>query len=218
MCFLLQITALWPWTSIKYLRDIFPDSICSFHVSVAYLGILKIFQMVPLFYIRYGDLFGFPSGSVVKNAPINTGDTGDMDSVPGLGRFPGEGNCNWLQYSCLRNPGDKRACLITAHDSDIMQQLSTHTTVICAQWSSMLLTFINTILWLFWGFTNCPFIRWITKSIKNEINVLTAPLTSFPPFLSLSLDFRILWNIAILKLGHLISLIMIENMGEKEIN
>ena len=84
------------WASSKYLRDIFLNSIFSFHVSVSYLGILKIFQMVPLFCVRYGDLWGFPSGSVVKNAPVNAGDTGDMGSIPGLGRFPGEGNGNPL--------------------------------------------------------------------------------------------------------------------------
>ena len=43
---------------------------------------------------------GFPGGSVVKNLPANAGDTG---SVPGLGRSPGEGNGNPLQYSCLKN-------------------------------------------------------------------------------------------------------------------
>ena len=137
--------------------------------------------MVPLFCIRYGDLWGFPSGSVVKNAPVNAGDTGDMCSILGLGRFPGEGNGNWLQYSCLRNPVDRGAWWVTAHESDIMQQLSTHTMVICEQWSSVLLTLINIILWLYWGFTNCHSIRWIAKSINNEVSVLTALPTSFPP-------------------------------------
>ena len=32
---------------------------------------------------------GFPGGSVVKNPPTNAGDTGDVGSIPGLGRFPG---------------------------------------------------------------------------------------------------------------------------------
>ena len=41
---------------------------------------------------------GFPSGSLVKNLPTNAGDVG---LIPGLGRFPGEGNGNPLQYSCL---------------------------------------------------------------------------------------------------------------------
>jgi len=41
---------------------------------------------------------------VVKNPPDNAGDTG---SIPGSGRFPGRGNGNPLQYSCLENPMDR---------------------------------------------------------------------------------------------------------------
>ena len=41
---------------------------------------------------------------VVKNLPANAGDIRDTGSVPGLGRSPGEGNSNPLQYSCLENP------------------------------------------------------------------------------------------------------------------
>ena len=43
---------------------------------------------------------GFPGDSVVKEGPINAGDAG---SIPGLGRSPGEGNSNLLQYSWLEN-------------------------------------------------------------------------------------------------------------------
>ena len=43
----------------------------------------------------------FPSGSDGKASASNVGDPG---SIPGLGRFPGEGNGNPLQYSCLENP------------------------------------------------------------------------------------------------------------------
>ena len=39
---------------------------------------------------------GFPGGSVVKNPPANAGDLRDAGSIPGLGRSPGEGNCNPL--------------------------------------------------------------------------------------------------------------------------
>ena len=46
----------------------------------------------------------FPTGSVVKNPPANAGGTGDMGSIPGLGRSPGEGHGNPLQCSCLKNP------------------------------------------------------------------------------------------------------------------
>ena len=46
---------------------------------------------------------------MVKNLLANAGDTGDAGSVPGLGRSPGEGNGNPLQYSCLGNPMDRGA-------------------------------------------------------------------------------------------------------------
>ena len=39
----------------------------------------------------------FPGGSVVKNQPADTRDTGDRGSIPGLARSPGEGNGNLLQ-------------------------------------------------------------------------------------------------------------------------
>ena len=42
----------------------------------------------------------FPDGSDGKVSAYNMGDPG---SIPGLGRFPGEGNGNPLQYSCLEN-------------------------------------------------------------------------------------------------------------------
>ena len=45
---------------------------------------------------------GFPGGSVVKNLPANAGAVGDMGSIPGLGRLPGEGNGN-------QNPMDRGA-------------------------------------------------------------------------------------------------------------
>ena len=43
-------------------------------------------------------------GAVVKTLPANAGDLGDMGSIPGLGRSPGEGHGNPLQYSCLEIP------------------------------------------------------------------------------------------------------------------
>ena len=45
----------------------------------------------------------FPGGSDGKTSASNAGDLG---SIPGLGRSPGEGNGNPLQYSCLENPRD----------------------------------------------------------------------------------------------------------------
>ena len=43
--------------------------------------------------------FTFPGGSVEKNPPANAGDARDGGSIPGLGRSPGEGDGNLLQYS-----------------------------------------------------------------------------------------------------------------------
>ena len=52
---------------------------------------------------------GLPGGRVVKNLPANAGDTGDMSSISGSGRFPGVRNGNPLQCSCLENSMDRGA-------------------------------------------------------------------------------------------------------------
>ena len=49
---------------------------------------------------------GFPGGSDSKESACNAGDPG---SIPGSGRYPGEGNGNPLQYSCLENPMNRGA-------------------------------------------------------------------------------------------------------------
>ena len=53
------------------------------------------------YYVSCMDLF--PGGSEVKASACNAGDLG---SIPGWGRSPGEGNGNPLQYSCLKNHMD----------------------------------------------------------------------------------------------------------------
>ena len=55
---------------------------------------------------------GFPGSIVVKNLPANAG---DMGSIPGSGRFPGGGNGNPLQYSCLENSMDRRSWWAIVH-------------------------------------------------------------------------------------------------------
>ena len=52
---------------------------------------------------------------MVKNPPADVGDARDVGSVPGLGRSPGGGNGNPLQYSCLVNPMDSGAWQATVH-------------------------------------------------------------------------------------------------------
>ena len=70
---------------------------------------------------------GFLGGSVVMNLPANAGDAG---LIPGLGTFPGEGNSNPLQYSCLEIPMDRGAWWATVHvvtkELDTTERLSRH--------------------------------------------------------------------------------------------
>ena len=68
---------------------------------------------------------------VVKYLPANAGDTGDMDSIPGSGRSPGEGNGNPPQFSCLENLMDRGAWWTTVHGVTKNQtRLSNETTII----------------------------------------------------------------------------------------
>ena len=72
-------------------------------------------------------------GSEVKASACYAGDLG---SIPGSGRFPGEGNGNPLQYSCLENPMDGGAWWATVHGvaksqtrlSDFIHSLHSHLT------------------------------------------------------------------------------------------
>ena len=67
---------------------------------------------------------------VVKNPPANAGDVRDMGSIPGLGKSPGAGQGNLLQYSCLENPTDRGAWQATvrrvAKSWTQLKQLSVH--------------------------------------------------------------------------------------------
>ena len=55
---------------------------------------------------------GFPGGSVAKESACNAGNLG---SIPGLGKSPGEGNGNPLQYSCLEKLLGRGAWQATVH-------------------------------------------------------------------------------------------------------
>ena len=77
-----------------------------FSYQVKFKGIFHKFPV-------YGDGMGFPGGSVGKKSACNAGDPG---SIPGLGRSPGEGNGNPLQYSCLENFMDRGAWWAIVHE------------------------------------------------------------------------------------------------------
>ena len=71
-----------------------------FDVAVTVLLLVKITRLI--IKMQLSDItVGFPGGSDGKGSACNAGDLG---SVPGLGRFPGGGRGNPLQYSCLENP------------------------------------------------------------------------------------------------------------------
>ena len=70
---------------------------------------------------------GFPGGSDGKESICNAGDLG---SIPGLGRFPGGGHGNTLQYSWLKNPHRQRSLAgyspWISKESDTTERLSTN--------------------------------------------------------------------------------------------
>ena len=64
---------------------------------------------------------------MVKNTPAKAEDTGDAGSTAGLGRSPGGGNGNPLQYSCLENPmhrGARWATVLGGAECDMTQRLN----------------------------------------------------------------------------------------------
>ena len=67
---------------------------------------------------------------MVKKLPANGGDERDAGSISGLGRSPGEGHGNPLQYSCLENPLDRGAWQATVHgivkSQTYLERLSMH--------------------------------------------------------------------------------------------
>ena len=79
-------------------------------------------QFIDLLWPSHGRLvtWCFLGGSEVKASACNAGDLG---SIPGSGRSPGEGNANPLQYSCLENPMDRGAWQATIHGVEVRGKL-----------------------------------------------------------------------------------------------
>ena len=74
--------------------------------ALLYMGRCKRLNSLKSFIHIHLSYLGFPGGSDSKASACNVGDPG---LIPGLGRFPGEGNGNLLCYSCLENPIDRGA-------------------------------------------------------------------------------------------------------------
>ena len=76
---------------------------------------------------------------MVKNPPADAGASGDVGSIPGLGRSPRVGNGKPLQYSCLENSMDRGAWQGTVHGVEKSQtRLSTHVPVQFLSWEDPL--------------------------------------------------------------------------------
>ena len=60
-------------------------------------------------------IWSFPGESVIKNLLAAAGDAGDTGSIPVSGRYPGVGNANSLQYSCLENSMNRGTWRATVH-------------------------------------------------------------------------------------------------------
>ena len=85
---------------------------------------------------------------VVKNTPANAGALSDVGSIPRLGRVPGGGHGNPLQYSCLENPTDRGAWQATDHSVCVLNHVrlfATPRTVAC--WALLSMEFSRQEYW-----------------------------------------------------------------------
>ena len=110
---LLKLCVLYVWQYRKN-KSSFLDSMYLIKpwLAMAYKFILFFKSTLNRGILMY--TIGFPSGSVSKESACNAGDLG---SISGSGRSPGEGNGNPLQYPCLGNPMDRGTWRTTVHGS-----------------------------------------------------------------------------------------------------
>ena len=69
---------------------------------------------------------------MVKNPPANPEESGDKGTIPGLGRSPGGGNGNPLQYKCLENSMDRGTWRVAVHG--ITELDTQHNTQLITSW------------------------------------------------------------------------------------
>ena len=95
------------------------------------MWIVTFFFSISTMFSRFIHIVDFPSGSDDNESACNTGDLG---LIPGLGRSPGGGHGNPLQYSCLENPHGQRSLVGYSpwgrRESDMTERPSTHTSML----------------------------------------------------------------------------------------
>ena len=103
----IPLSTAWSHSEEKYTARNGPDlpKLRVFDASSCYLVCIRSFLLSDYWQ-------GFPGGSVGKESTCSTG---ELCSIPGLGRCPGEGNGSRLQCSCLENPMDRGAWWATVH-------------------------------------------------------------------------------------------------------
>ena len=89
------------WSPFQCNLTCFPDSL----IWLLHLPVYSVYFQYAFFF-SIPHMLGFPGGSDSKASVCNAGDPG---MIPGLGRYPGEGNGSPFQYSCLENPMDGEA-------------------------------------------------------------------------------------------------------------
>ena len=94
------------YTGFMSWYSIFTHTHTHTHISIYVHVYIHFYMCLPYIHM------GFPGKSVVKNPPANVGDVG---LIPGLGRSPGEGNGNPLQYSHLGNAMNRQSWRATVH-------------------------------------------------------------------------------------------------------
>ena len=112
---------------------------------------------------------------MVKNSPANTGDIRDVGSIPGLGRSPGRGHSNPLQYSCLENPMDRGAWWATVHR--VAQSWTSCSNLACMQTRTCLLE-VDELYWV------AVFNTWNIETVDSEtglVQISPWPLNIYEP-------------------------------------
>ena len=122
-----QAPSHWTVRELSFCFEIY----CYFCMWASWLLFSFFFFLICVILSHMAPTLGFPGGSVIKIASVNSGATGDMGSIPELGRYFAGGNGSLVQCSCLGNPMGRGAWQTTVHGISKtgakLKGLSTHT-------------------------------------------------------------------------------------------
>jgi len=180
----MSVQVLCPFFKLAYLcwvvgvfKNIFeiliPYQIYDFQIfsPIPWAALLFCWQCPLMQKFQFWWSWGFPDGSDSKESSCNAGDLG---SIPGLGRSPGGGNGNPLQYSCLENPMDRGTWRSTVHGIELDM----------TEW----LTFLFTLF--IFSFVAYAFSIMSKKSFPSPMSWNLSPLLSSMSFISFVLMSR----------------------------